>query len=88
MKDADSLLQFPCRFPIKAMGRLESEFKHTVVDIVSRHADALAEENITEQPSSAGNFVSVTVTIEATSRDQLDRIYQDLTNCNKVLMAL
>ena len=88
MKDADSLLQFPCRFPIKAMGRLESEFKHTVVDIVSRHADSLAEENITEQPSSAGNFVSVTVTIEATSRDQLDRIYQDLTNCPTVLMAL
>ena len=88
MKDADTLLQFPCRFPIKAMGRLENEFRDTVIGIVARHADSFAQENITEQPSSAGNFVSVTVTINATSREQLDRIYQDLTDCQSVLMAL
>ena len=70
------------------MGRLEKEFRQTIVEIISRHAESPAGENITEQPSSAGNFVSVTVTIQATSRDQLDRIYQDLTDCQKVLMAL
>ena len=88
MKESDTLLQFPCRFPIKAMGRLENEFRDTVVEIVSRHARSPAAENITEQASSAGNFVSVTVTIKAASREQLDRIYQDLSDCQKVLMAL
>ena len=88
MNDKDTLLQFPCRFPIKVMGRLESEFRETVVGIVSRHTQTVAEEHVSEQPSRAGNFVSVTVTINATSRDQLDRIYQDLTECQKVLMAL
>ena len=88
MKGADTLLQFPCRFPIKAMGRLEKEFRDTIVEIVSRHTDTLAEESISEQPSRAGNFVSVTVTIEATSHDQLDLIYKDLTDCQMVLMAL
>jgi len=88
MNDKDTLLQFPCRFPIKVMGRQESKFRETVVEIVSRHTQAVAEESVSEQPSRAGNFVSVTVTINATSRDQLDRIYQDLTDCQKVLMAL
>ncbi len=88
MKDADTLLRFPCRFPIKAMGRLEKEFRDIVVEIVSKHTQSVADEYISEQPSRAGNFVSVTVTINATSREQLDRIYQDLTDCRKVLMAL
>ena len=88
MNDKDTLLQFPCQFPIKVMGRQESKFRETVVEIVARHTQAVAEEYVSEQPSRAGNFVSVTVTINATSRDQLDRIYQDLTECQKVLMAL
>jgi len=88
MKDADSLLEFPCRFPIKAMGRPENEFRDTIVGIISRHTESLSEDHVSEQPSSAGNFVSVTVTINATSRDQLDRIYEELTGCQQVLMAL
>ena len=88
MKDADSPLQFPCRFPIKAMGRPENEFRDTIIEIISRHTESLSEEHISEQSSSADNFLSVTVTINATSREQLDRIYEDLTECQKVLMAL
>lgn len=88
MKATDSLLQFPCRFPIKAMGRQESQFRESIVEIVSRHAAPVPEEQVTEQASRAGKFVSVTVTITATSREQLDQIYQDLTDSPKVLMAL
>ena len=88
MRAADTLLQFPCRFPIKALGRLGKDFRDTIVEIVSRHTGTLAEESISEQSSRAGNFVSVTVTIKATSSEQLDRIYKDLTDCQKVLMAL
>ena len=48
----------------------------------------MAGESVRLQPSAQGNFVSVTVTIEATSKSQLDRIYQDLTDCEQILMAL
>jgi len=83
-----TLLELPCRFPIKAMGRNEGDFEEVVKQIVYRHAEPMAGESVRLQPSAQGNFVSVTVTIEATSKSQLDRIYQDLTDCEQILMAL
>lgn len=84
----DSLLEFPCRFPVKAMGRQSAEFESLVVAIVSAHAELWPDEPVRSVPSKAGNFLSVTAVVEATSREQLDRIYQDLTDCAEVLMAL
>jgi putative lipoic acid-binding regulatory protein len=86
-RSEDSLLEFPCRFPIKAMGRSESGFRDTVTMIVLSHADLWPGEPVRTQPSRAGNYVSVTTVIEATSREQLDSIYQELTDCEAVLMA-
>jgi len=82
-----SLLEFPCRFPIKAMGRSESGFRDTVTMIVLAHADLWPDEPVRMVPSRAGNYVSVTAVIEATSKEQLDTIYQELTDCEAVLMA-
>jgi putative lipoic acid-binding regulatory protein len=86
--EVETLLEFPCRFPIKAMGRSGDGFEEVVTEIVLRHAELPVGEEVRIQPSAQGNFVSVTVTIEATSKGQLDRIYQDLTDCEQVLMAL
>ncbi len=86
--ELDTLLEFPCRFPIKAMGRNGDDFETVVTGIVYRHAEAYLGEAVRIQPSAEGNFISVTVTIEAQSRKQLDRIYQDLTDCDQILMAL
>ena len=83
-----SLLEFPCRFPIKAMGRQSEEFEMLITRIVCSHADLWPDEPVRSVPSKAGNFVSVTAVIEAQSQQQLDRIYQDLTDCVQVLMAL
>ena len=83
-----SLLEFPCRFPIKAMGRQSDDFESVIETIVSRHADFWPEETIQSRPSKAGNFVSVTAVIDARSKNQINAIYQDLTDCEKVLMAL
>jgi len=83
-----SVLEFPCRFPIKAMGRQSDEFEQLVTRIICRHAELWPDEPIRSVPSKAGNFVSVTAVIEARSRRQLDNIYQDLTDCEMVLMAL
>ena len=87
-EDRTTLLEFPCRFPIKAMGRNSDDFESVVVAIVSSHADLWPDEPVRLAPSKAGNFVSVTAVIEAQSQEQLDRIYQELTDCSQVMMAL
>ena len=86
--DGDSLLEFPCRFPIKAMGRSSEVFRSTVTDIVNRHAELWPDEDIQFTPSRAGNFLSITAVIEARSQEQLDAIYEELSSCELVIMAL
>ena len=83
-----SLLEFPCRFPIKAMGRSSENFESIVKGIVLAHAELWPEEPLRVSPSKEGNFLSVTVVIEARSQQLLDAIYQDLTDCDQVMMAL
>lgn len=84
----DSLLEFPCEFPIKAFGAADNDFDALVVSLVRRHAPDLSEGKVHSRLSNGGRYMSVTVTINATSRAQLDAIYQELTNEERVVMAL
>ena len=84
----ESPLEFPCRFPIKMMGRETRSFRRDAIGIVERHAGSIGAEDISMTPSRKGNFVSITVTITATSRLQLDNIYRDLSASDAVLVAL
>jgi putative lipoic acid-binding regulatory protein len=86
----EALFEFPCRFPIKAMGRSDEDFEATVVRIVRGHAELWEDDGlpVSSNPSRNGNYVSVTVQVRATSKAQLDAIYQELTDCPGVLMAL
>ena len=84
----DSPLKFPCQFPIKAMGKAGCELDITVVEIVRRHVPDLGEGAVYHRDSAQGNYTSVTVVVNATSRTQLDAIYQDLVDCEAVIMAL
>ncbi|TRX00769.1 YbeD family protein [Candidatus Methylobacter oryzae] len=84
----ETLLEFPCRFPIKAMGKNNIELDLLVVEIVRRHAPDIHEGAVSTRPSKDGNYISVTVIVEATSKQQLDAIYQDLSGHPHVLMAL
>ncbi|OQW79264.1 MAG: transcriptional regulator [Proteobacteria bacterium ST_bin11] len=88
MSETESLLVFPCQFPIKAMGKHSDNFDAIVVEIVRRHVPDIQEGAVTTRPSKGGNYLSVTVMIEAHSREQLDAIYMGLTACPDVLMAL
>lgn len=88
MSETESLLEFPCQFPIKAMGKSCENFDAIVVEIVRRHVGDIREGAVSSRPSRAGNYTAVTVVIEATSREQLDAIYQGLTDSPDVLMAL
>ncbi len=88
MTDTESLIEFPCRFPIKAMGKSSEHFDALIVEIIRRHVGDLSEGAVSSRPSSNGVYTSVTVVIHAESRGQLDAIYQDLTANPAVLMAL
>ena len=88
MNETESLLEFPCQFAIKAMGKSSENFDAIVVEIIRQHVNDIREGAITRRPSKAGKYTAVTVVIEATSRAQLDAIYQGLTDHPDVLMAL
>jgi putative lipoic acid-binding regulatory protein len=70
------------------MGRDDDAFRENALRIIERHAGAIDEDAVRVLPSSAGNFVSITVTIDATSQAQLDDIYKELSNHSDVLVAL
>jgi putative lipoic acid-binding regulatory protein len=84
----ESLLKFPCPFPIKMMGRDTAEFRATARKLVERHTGPINDEAINEALSRKGNFVSITITVIALSQDQLDDIYRDVSSHEDVLMAL
>ena len=88
MSEEETLLEFPCQFPIKAMGKNSPDFDSTVVAIVRKHVGDVYEGAVKTRLSKGDKYLSVTVTIEATSKRQLDAIYQGLTDCPEVLMAL
>jgi putative lipoic acid-binding regulatory protein len=85
---AESLLEYPCSFPVKALGLADDGFEILVATIVRRHAPDLGEGAVRSRPSRGGKYLAVTVRIRATSREQLDAIYQDLHAEPRVVMAL
>lgn len=87
-EENESPLTFPCRFPIKAMGEATEDFDVLVVGLVRRHSPDIREGAVHTRLSRGGRYMSVTVTIEASSRAQLDAIYMDLTSNDRVLVAL
>jgi putative lipoic acid-binding regulatory protein len=84
----ESFLEFPCQFPIKAMGKADQALDLLVMEIVHRHAPDINEGTVTTRPSKGGNYIAVTVIVEATSKQQLNAIYQDLTDHPHILMVL
>ena len=84
----ESALQFPCDFPLKVMGRASPGFDELVVEIVLRHVGEVSEGAVSLRASSNGNYLSVTVTVQAESQDQLDNLYRELSGHERVLMVL
>ena len=74
-----SLLEFPCDFPIKIMGRRVDGYAQAVLEVVHRHAPDFDGATVEMRPSKQGGYLSLTCTIRATSRAQLDALYRELT---------
>jgi putative lipoic acid-binding regulatory protein len=86
--ESPDIFDFPCDFPIKIMGRTTDGFAQTVMEIVLRHAPDFNPASLEMRASSSGNYISVTCTIRAISRAQLDALYRDLSGHPLVLMVL
>ena len=87
MKD-EHLLKFPCVFPIKMLGRDTQDFRDSARSLVEQHTGPLGDETIKSATSRNGNFISITITVQAQSQQQLDDIYRDVSSHDDVLMAL
>lgn len=81
-------IEFPCDYPIKIMGVAGAAFQAEVLEVIHRHAAPVPEHRITERPSARGNYVSVTVIIEATGEEQLGRIFRELMDQENVKIVL
>lgn len=84
----DTLLEFPCRFPIKAIGPHDGNFEQLILDLIKRHAPDLVRDDLSSNVSRSGNYLAVTANIVAQNQAQLDAIYTDLTASEAVVMAL
>jgi putative lipoic acid-binding regulatory protein len=83
-----SALEFPTTFPIKIMGKRTDDFAQQMVDVVLRHAPDFDAASLEMRTSREGKYLSVTATINATSREQLDNLYRELTSHPMVTMVL
>lgn len=88
MDSSDSPLEFPCRFPIKVMGRNAPAFEQLVVEAVRLHAGNVTAGDVSTRPSRNGRYLAVTVTFDAVSREQVDTIYRVLSSSEQVLFLL
>ena len=83
-----SLIEYPCEFPLKIMGATRAGFAQAVLEVVQRHAPDFDGATLEMKSSKHGRYLSITCTINATSREQLDALYQDLCDHPMVVMVL
>ena len=84
----EDIFNFPCEYPIKIFGENQPEFQKTVCNIVETHTGKLRTNQTAAKYSSKGKYISLTVRIIATSRQQLDAINKDLQSCPLVSYLL
>jgi len=88
MIENTELLQYPCDFPIKIMGHTQAGFAQAVVEVVKRHAPDFDAATLELRTSTRRKYLSITCVIRATSREQLDALYQELCDHPMVVMVL
>ena len=84
----ESLLQFPCEFPLKIIGYQRAGYAQSILEVVKHHAPDYDGAGMEMRPSSKGKYLSLTCTINATSRVQLDALYQALCDHPMVVKVL
>lgn len=88
MNDDASLVDYPCDFPVKILGHTQAGFAQAVLEIVKRHAPDFDDATLELRASKRRKYLSLTCVIRATSREQLDGLYQELCDHPMVVMVL
>lgn len=85
---SESLIEYPSEFPIKIMGAMHEAFAQTIVELVVLHDPTFHSGKMEMRPSTKGTYLSLTVTVYATSREQLDNLYRALSSHPMVKVVL
>ncbi len=86
--ETETHLTFPCQFTIKVMGKTDSNFEKNVTHILKKHFPQIKPGQFSQRPSKDNNYMALSITIEAESKEQLDALYYDLSAEPSILMAL
>ena len=84
----ETLLEFPCDFPLKIMGANAADFAQVIAAVVRTHAPDFDAATMEMRASKAGNYLALTCTIRAVSQQQLDALYRELTGHPMVKVVL
>jgi putative lipoic acid-binding regulatory protein len=87
-EDKKPEIEFPCKYPIKVLGDAHPDLNQHVVKVMNTHAPTIKESDLSSKKSSQGKWQSITVTIIATGKPQLDAIFADLKTSSRVKMVL
>ncbi len=87
-KLTDSLIEYPCEFPIKIFGLQQAGFAQAVLEVVNKHDPGFLAASMEMRASKNARYLSLTCTVQATSREQLDALYQELCDHPSVVMVL
>jgi uncharacterized protein len=87
-KTTESLLTFPCEFTIKVFGEMAPDYEQTIIEIIRPHAPTISGGAMQSRISENGKYLSLSITLNIESREQLDNIYRALSSHPKVLMSL
>lgn len=88
VKPEESLIEYPSRFPIKVMGAKAEGFVEAIARVAQQFDPGFDPATIEQRPSKAGNYLGLTITITATSREQLDELYRTLSTHPMVKVVL
>jgi uncharacterized protein len=84
----ESLIEYPSRFPIKVMGAKVDGFVHAITALAREFDPSFDASTVELRDSAKGNYLGITITITATSREQLDNLYRALTSHPMVKVVL
>lgn len=81
-------IEFPCEYPIKVLGRSSETYQMVILEVFERHAPGFDRQTIEVRDSRKGTFTSLTITITATGKEQLDALHRDLMATGHVQMVI
>lgn len=87
-KPPETFFEFPCRFPIKIIANPKKEVTEFALKTLEKYIKNLEDSEFITRESKTGKYISITAIFEATSKEQLDNIYQALSENPEIHMVL